>query len=98
MAVLQEKSTVVVFKFSFKAPRREKILNASKEFNESREGHSLPVCFWFASFEQTVLDKNCLALGNQISFSAYLKDKQKKKSLTLILHFLFLNVEYFVHG
>ena len=35
MAVLQEKSTFVVVKFSFKATeKRKKILNASKEFNE----------------------------------------------------------------
>ena len=44
MAVSQEKSTVVV-RFSFKATEKRKYLKASKELNESREGHLLPVCF-----------------------------------------------------
>ena len=65
-AVSEEKSTVVVARFSFKATvKRKKILNASKEINESREGRSLPVCFLDSQVNH--FGQNLFGFGNQLS-------------------------------
>ena len=55
--VLKLQSSLLVF--LSKQPRKEKILDASKELNESRGDHKCP------SFEQNVLDNNSWIADNQ---------------------------------
>ena len=64
--------------FLSKQPRKEKILDTSREVGESWENHQCP------SFEQNFLHKNCWVSDNQIQYSACPKDKWLEKfSLTL---------------